>query len=71
MNKNAIRRFAIYAREELIKRVTIQAATYGVTGKDDDAGAVNAGDRVFSPEERSANGAGNSCAASGGTALSR
>lgn len=52
MNKNAIRRFAIYAREELIKRVTIQAATYGVTGKDDDAGAVNAGDRVFSPEER-------------------
>ena len=52
MDKNAIRRFAIYAREELIKRVTIQAATYGVTGKDDDAGAVNAGDRVFSPEER-------------------
>ena len=39
MDKNAIRRFAIYAREELIKRVT--------------------------------NGAGNSCAASGGTALSR
>lgn len=52
MDKNAIRKFAIYAREELIKRVTIQAATYGVTGKDDDAGAVNAGDRVFSPEER-------------------
>ena len=41
MNKNAIRRFAIYAREELIKRVTIQAATYGVTGKDDDAGAFS------------------------------
>lgn len=52
MDKNAIRKFAIYAREELIKRVTIQAATYGVTGKDDDAGAVNAGDRVFSLDER-------------------
>ncbi|MBQ1412848.1 MAG: hypothetical protein IIY93_06640, partial [Clostridia bacterium] len=40
MNKNAIKRYAIWARNELIDRVSHRAAVYGIT--DEDHGDMNA-----------------------------
>ena len=44
MDKNAIKKFAVEARRELIKRVSLKASRYGITAEgwgDDNADAVN------------------------------
>ena len=53
MNKNAIEKFAVWARTELIRQVSQRAYQYGVTAEDfgdPQASAVNG--RVLSNEEK-------------------
>ena len=54
MDKNAIKKYAVWARKELIMRVGQRAVTYGVS--EDNAGDPNAdsvGGRLLSPTEKS------------------
>ena len=54
MDKNAIKKYAVWARRELITRVTRKAMEYGITEEDTvPAGADSAGERVFTLEEKS------------------
>ncbi len=53
MDKNAIKKYAIWARRELISRVSQHAAVYGITDKGfGDASADSVHGRVLSYEER-------------------
>ena len=52
MDKNAIKKFAIRARRELITRVSTRAAMFGVTEEGyGEERAISVGDRVLSAEE--------------------
>ena len=54
MNKNAIKKFAIEAREDLISRVMQKAAKYGVTEDNiGDPRAESVGGRLLTPTEKS------------------
>ena len=53
MDKNAIKKFAIWARRDLIERVALKAAIYGVTAEDPgDPNADYAGERLFTNREK-------------------
>ena len=53
MDKNAIKKYAIWARRELIERVSQRAMAYGITAtKIDDANADVVGGRVLSSKEK-------------------
>ena len=53
MNKNAIQRFAIWARKELIAQVSQRAYQYDITEEDcSDYNAVAVGGRVLTDEEK-------------------
>ena len=40
MDKNAIKKFAIWARKELIARVSLKGVEYGITDESSSQGAV-------------------------------
>lgn len=53
MDKNAIKKFAVWAREELIRRVSAKAAYYGITEKEIvDAGAESVNGNLLSDKEK-------------------
>ncbi len=53
MDKNAIKKYATWARQELIKRIIVRAASYGVTEKGyGDINADNVNGRVLSAAEQ-------------------
>lgn len=52
MNKSAIRKFAVWARQELIRSAAAQAARYGITAEGaEEASEGHVAGRVLSPEE--------------------
>lgn len=58
MDKNAIKKFAVWAREELQKRVTTKAEEYEISDTATmDEYATTLGDRVLSPTEQTQRGA--------------
>ncbi len=53
MNKNAIKKFAVWARTELIARVSLKGAEYGITeDKMEDANAYSVNGKVLSNNEK-------------------
>lgn len=53
MNKNAIKKFAVWARTELIVRVSLKGAEYGITeDKMEDANADSINGKVLSNNEK-------------------
>ena len=53
MDKNAIKKFAVWARDELIAKVCIKAKLYGVDkGETYDINADTVNGRAFSPQEK-------------------
>lgn len=52
MNKSAIRKFAVWARQELIRSAAAQAARYGITAEGaEEASEGHVAGRILSPEE--------------------
>lgn len=51
MNKNAVKKFAFWARQELLRQVELAAERFAVTGKDDVLGQSTAAGRVLTGEE--------------------
>ena len=48
MDKNAIKKFAVWARTELIARVSLKGVEYGITEENiEDANADSVGGKVF------------------------
>ena len=53
MDKNAIKKFAVWARTELIARVSLKGVGYGITeGNIEDANADSVGGKVFTADEK-------------------
>ena len=53
MDKNAIKRFAVWARTELIARVSLKGVEYGITEDNiEDANADSVGDKVLTVDEK-------------------
>ena len=53
MDKNAIKKFAVWARTELIARVSLKGVEYGITeGKIEDANADSVGGKVLTVDEK-------------------
>ena len=53
MDKNAIKRFAVWARTELIARVSLKGVEYGITEDNiEDANADRVGDKVLTVDEK-------------------
>ena len=53
MDKNAIKKYAVWARRELIERVSQRAMFYGVTSEDcGDPDAAEVHGRLLSPVEK-------------------
>ena len=53
MDKNAIKKFAVWARTELIARVSLKGVEYGITeGKIEDANADSVGGKVLTADEK-------------------
>ncbi len=53
MDKNAIKKYAVWARKELIERVSQRAAIYGITDEDHrDPNAASVGGRLLSEAEK-------------------
>ena len=53
MDKNAIKKFAVWARTELIARVSLKGAEYGITeDKIEDANADSVGGKVLTADEK-------------------
>lgn len=53
MDKNAIKKFAIWARTELIARVSLKGVEYGITEDNiEDANADSVGGKVFTADEK-------------------
>lgn len=53
MNKTAIQKFAVWARNELISQVSQRAYQYGIDEKNCDASLEAVGGRLLSTEEKS------------------
>ena len=57
MNKNAVQKFAVWARTELIAQVTQRAYQYGITAEGcESENAAAIGGRVLSADERKQRG---------------
>ena len=53
MDKNAIKKFAVWARTELIARVSLKGVEYGITENNiEDANADSVGGKVFTADEK-------------------
>ena len=53
MDKNAIKKFAVWARTELIARVSLKGVEYGITEENiEDANADSVGGKVFTADEK-------------------
>ena len=53
MDKNAIKKFAVWARTELIARVSLKGVEYGITEDNiEDANADSVGDKVLTADEK-------------------
>ena len=53
MDKNAIKKFAIWVRTELIARVSLKGVEYGITETHiEDANGDSVGGKVFTSEEK-------------------
>ena len=53
MDKNAIKKFAIWARTELIARVSLKGVEYGITEDNiEDANADSVGGKVLTADEK-------------------
>ena len=53
MDKNAIKRFAVWARTELIARVSLKGVEYGITeGNIEDANVDSVGGKVLTVNEK-------------------
>ena len=53
MDKNAIKKFAVWARTELIARVSLKGVEYGITeDKIEDANADSVGGKVLTADEK-------------------
>lgn len=53
MDKNAIKKYAVWARRELISRVSQKAQQFGITEKEIvDANADSVNGRLLSPDEK-------------------
>ena len=53
MDKNAIKKFAVWARTELIARVSLKGVEYGITEDNiEDANADSVGGKVLTADEK-------------------
>ena len=53
MDKNAIKKFAVWARTELIARVSLKSVEYGITEDNiEDANADSVGGKVLTANEK-------------------
>ena len=53
MDKNAIKKFAVWARTELIARVSLKGVEYGITeGNIEDANVDSVGGKVLTADEK-------------------
>ena len=53
MDKNAIKKFAVWARTELIARVSLKGVEYGITEDNiEDANVDSVGGKVFTVNEK-------------------